>query len=208
MESGECDIYVVDLDGSGPPKRLTGEPGCETDLAWSPDDAEIAFTQQSGDGSGDTDIYKMNVGGSEATRLTFSPLSEGQPAWSPDGEQISFVRHMSGVVPGYAEGPMAIYKMAYDGTDPILLKDFEKAVARYPDWWVRCNRTMASSRPQRTNIPSGPSKIGRRCQRQSYKRCHEHEDQGSSAPRSSSLSLILPDLFVLGSILLSLDDPH
>lgn len=135
MESGECDIYVVDLDGSGPPKRLTGEPGCETDLAWSPDGAETAFTQQSGDGSGDTDIYKMNVGGSEATRLTFSPLSEGQPAWSPDGEQISFVRHMSGIVPGYAEGPMAIYKMAYDGTDPVLLKDFEKAVARYPDWW-------------------------------------------------------------------------
>ena len=25
--------------------------------------------------------------------------------------------------------------MDYDGTDPVLLKDFEKAVARYPDWW-------------------------------------------------------------------------
>jgi hypothetical protein len=25
--------------------------------------------------------------------------------------------------------------MDYDGTGPILLKDFEKAVVRYPDWW-------------------------------------------------------------------------
>jgi hypothetical protein len=41
---------------------------------------------------------------------------------------------MPGVVSGYAEGPMAIYRMDYDGTGPVLLKDFEKAVARYPDW--------------------------------------------------------------------------
>src|SRR5215210_4199274 len=177
LESGKCDIYVVDVDGSDPPKRLTGESGCETDPAWSPDGAEIAFscprqrtydicvvnadgsgtrrrltddpgtdiqpswspssseiafTHQSKDG--DTDIRKTNVDGSGNALLTFSPLSEAEPTWSPDGEQISFVRHVPGTVPGYTEGPMAIYRMDYDGTDPVLIKDFEKAVAHYPEW--------------------------------------------------------------------------
>src|SRR5215203_5514403 len=46
--SYECGIYLVDLDGSDPPKRLTDEPGCETYPTWSPDGAEIAFSADSG----------------------------------------------------------------------------------------------------------------------------------------------------------------
>src|SRR5215210_1573825 len=63
MESGECDIYVVDLGGSDPPKRLTRESGCETDPAWSPDGAEIAFTSGLGVHYVN-DIYVVSAGGS------------------------------------------------------------------------------------------------------------------------------------------------
>jgi len=185
--SYECGIYLVDLDGSDPPKRLTDEPGCETYPTWSPDGAEIAFSADSGtnfydtdiyvvnaDGSGtprrltddpgtdiqpswspsgaeiafsatrsgSLDVYKIDADGSGETRLTYSQLSEAQPTWSPDGDQIAFVRYVAPapgydvgpIVPGYELSPIAIYKMDYDGTDPVLVKDYGKAVVNNPDW--------------------------------------------------------------------------
>jgi dipeptidyl aminopeptidase/acylaminoacyl peptidase len=42
-ERNDLDVFVVPVDGSAPPRRVTSAPGSETDLAWSPDGRRIAY---------------------------------------------------------------------------------------------------------------------------------------------------------------------
>ncbi|GJG87720.1 peptidase S9 [Gemmatimonadetes bacterium T265] len=48
VDRDEVDVYVVPVDGSAPPRKLAALPGNESQLAWSPDAASIAFVWQPG----------------------------------------------------------------------------------------------------------------------------------------------------------------
>jgi len=67
--------------------RLTNNPTIDTDPAWSPDGARIAF---SSDRNGNHDIYVMSADGSGVTRVTTNPTLDRYPAWSPDGSRLAF----------------------------------------------------------------------------------------------------------------------
>jgi len=67
--------------------RLTFGPGLQTDVTWSPDRDQIAYTA---DRTGNFDIWTQSLSGGDPVQLTTSPASDTQPSWSPDGRNIVF----------------------------------------------------------------------------------------------------------------------
>jgi tricorn protease len=78
------DLWLVGRNG-GSARRLTSAEGAETDPAFSPDGAWIAFTGQY---EGNTDVYVVPVAGGEPRRLTWYPGADVVQGWTPDGDVI------------------------------------------------------------------------------------------------------------------------
>jgi Tol biopolymer transport system component len=92
---GDYAVYGV---GGGHEWRLTkqrGDPATpaglffETQPAWSPDGATIAFASRR---DGRSHIYVMRADGTDVRRLTSGSEDDSRPAWSPDGRRIAFAR--------------------------------------------------------------------------------------------------------------------
>ena len=71
-----------------------------------PDGSKIAFLSER---DGNSEIYVMDVDGTDAVRLTTSPAPDVSPAWSPDGNSIAFASQR--------DGNYEIYVMSADGSD-------------------------------------------------------------------------------------------
>ncbi len=67
---------------------------------------------------GNSEIYVMNVNGTNVTRLTFDAAADQEPSWAPDGSKIVFSSDR-----GALAGSLAINVMAANGTTPIRLTD-------------------------------------------------------------------------------------
>lgn len=88
---GPTHIWALSYDRSE--RRATGYQeikvggNYEVEPSVSPDGIEIAFTSKRG---GNTEIYVMNVDGSQLSNLTGNPARDEEPAWSRDGTSIAF----------------------------------------------------------------------------------------------------------------------
>jgi TolB protein len=75
-------------------RRITNNEVRDSNPAWSPDGARVAFERErrTVDGAKDTDIYVARTDGTGRTRnLTRTKNAvELAPAWSPDGKEIAF----------------------------------------------------------------------------------------------------------------------
>jgi len=83
------DLWIVPVDGSAAPRRLTFTKGGENDPAWSPDSRRIAFVAKR-EGDEEAQIYVLSLDGGEAIRLTSLPTGASAPKWSPDGGSLLF----------------------------------------------------------------------------------------------------------------------
>ncbi len=82
-------IYTLPVIGTGDPKRIANtNDGPNSHPAWSPDGNQIAFAREVDDGN--TEIFVMNVDGSDKRRLTDNESVDTRPCWSPDGKNLLF----------------------------------------------------------------------------------------------------------------------
>jgi TolB protein len=77
--AGNMEIYVANVDGSGPHKITSGSAS-QTAPCWSPTGQEIAFTSDRG---GSPQIYLMDAEGLNLRRLTTVGNWNDAPAWNP-----------------------------------------------------------------------------------------------------------------------------
>jgi Tol biopolymer transport system component len=116
-------IFIMNSDGTGQPRKISGPLEDCRDPDWSPKNTRIVY-------SCDYDIYISNIDGSELVNLTTEPPDEPldpwypddvQPSWNPDGDRIAFLsqRDTGGMYVGDLDAPRsnALYTVDPDGSN-------------------------------------------------------------------------------------------
>lgn len=91
--STQCDIWVMQADGTLQTNLTNTLDLNETNPAWSPDGSKIAFMEGY---EFSTRLMVMNADGSNSTVITPDPSFQFYPSWSPAGTQIALVRQLPG----------------------------------------------------------------------------------------------------------------
>jgi TolB protein len=87
----DCDITVMNADGSGSEALLRAGNWRDTRPEYSPDGRTIAFGSDRGGFQGA--IWVMNADGSSPRRITKPRLRAFWPDWAPSGDRILFADH-------------------------------------------------------------------------------------------------------------------
>ena len=89
-------LWVVPIGGEPPvfgePRAIAEAPHTAHGLAWSPDEAEIAFAAGPLELE---DLYAVDVATGQTRRVTALEGGEREPLWSPDGAHLAFVHATS-----------------------------------------------------------------------------------------------------------------
>jgi dipeptidyl aminopeptidase/acylaminoacyl peptidase len=127
------DLWIVPVDGSARPRRLTHTRAAESGVQWSPDSRRIAFsTRREGDEA--NQIYILDIaGGGEAQRVTSLSTGATAPKWRPDGQAISFT---SVVYPGAVDDAANQKIAAERKAVKSHVRIYETFPIRYWDHWL------------------------------------------------------------------------
>jgi len=90
LQNFRSEIWVMNADSGGNQHMIDSLAGMQE---WSPDGNQFVFIS---DRDGDSEIYKMNISGTNVQQLTFNNSEEWWPDWSPDGEKIAFMSDQDG----------------------------------------------------------------------------------------------------------------
>jgi serine/threonine protein kinase len=116
-------LFIINADGNGL-TPLPNVPGGDFDPAWSPDGKSIIFTSLRN--TGRPRIYLLTLEDTSVTRLSEPYSYSRHPAWSPDGSQIAYVTTQ--------KGPVQIWTMNPDGSDPQVFSRSGDAINTHPAW--------------------------------------------------------------------------
>jgi TolB protein len=113
--STTAEIYIIDANGKGKPRRLTNNSEEERAPDWSPDGKLIAYSCRKGEAAGERsygtfEICVMNADGSGQKRITHNRVPELTVSWLADGKQLIFHRAVGGV------GQFQLFTINADGT--------------------------------------------------------------------------------------------
>ena len=108
------DIYVMNSDGSSV-RQLTFTNN-NFDPAVSPDGTKVAFAS---DRNNNTDIYVVNIDGTNLVRATTSQFIDSRPSFSPDGTRLVFDSNRNSPI-----GLTNLYLVNTDGTNETRLTNF------------------------------------------------------------------------------------
>jgi dipeptidyl aminopeptidase/acylaminoacyl peptidase len=107
--------YYVQDGRLAEPKQVTFGDYEDTEGAWSPDGARIAFTSNrtnEPDGNVNTDIWTAEVARAgkpfAPRRVTDNPGTDATPIWSPDGRTIGFTTQLDPKLFWYASAHLAV----------------------------------------------------------------------------------------------------
>jgi hypothetical protein len=144
----EWRIAIVDTEGTARGYVLGPNVDAARDLAWSPDGARLAFSND--DGTGNIDIYVVDVGDraevldAQPIRLTTDPAIDEFPAWSSDGSVIVYDNTGADEADGSGFSPtQEIWSIPADGGTPTQLTSNDEWDAQ-PD--VSADGTVVFSR--------------------------------------------------------------
>ncbi len=121
LKAGRSILFVVDADGRNLRPLLSGRYAVR-DPVWSPDDTQIAYATDEGEG---TDLSKLIFGSLrlavldvESGKVTVPPGQNGTsktPQWTPDGRSLLFVSDRTGI--------SNIYRMDLATAESVRLTD-------------------------------------------------------------------------------------
>jgi tricorn protease len=107
------DLWVARIDGTGV-TRLTTDDGVESNPAFSPDGATIAFSAQY---DGNTDVYVVPTLGGVPRRVTWHPGADEVQGFTPDGSRVLFTSGRAVFTNRYTQ----LFTVGLDGGMPEAL---------------------------------------------------------------------------------------
>ncbi|HUE97541.1 MAG TPA: hypothetical protein VMN39_12850 [Longimicrobiaceae bacterium] len=130
--SDDYALYIMAADGSDPLKLSDVVQVVRPVFTWSPDGQRIAF------GAG-SDIFAVDVDGSDQLELTVGEIRGVNPHWSPDGEWIVYQGEADP-----AADVSGIARVRPDGSDPELLVELPWTFDRWPRYSPTSDRIAFS----------------------------------------------------------------
>lgn len=148
-------LWLADVAGKNPPKRLTSTDKKDRHPRWSPDGKRILFESSR---SGETQLWTIDIRGGEARQITNLATEASGAIWSADGKNIAFV---STIYPEFSKLPFkesdAANKKKMDEikASPIKAKVFTKLFYRHWDSYVEDKRQHLFVLPYDANAAEG-----------------------------------------------------
>lgn len=109
-KAGSYDLYLADADGQNA-RRLTTDPGVESDPVWTPDGSRLVFTTTPPEGV--PQLASLKVDGTDPRILTSSGGGNRSADLSPDGRRVAFV--------SLRDGNPELYETDLDGGSALRL---------------------------------------------------------------------------------------
>ncbi len=162
------DLWLVSLDGSVSPRKLTGTSEGEDGVAWSPTGDRLAFSTKRGKDEA-PQIYILPISQpGEAQRLTEQATGASRPIWSPDGKSIAFE---SWIFPGAGSDEQNKEALKAQKERKDNASAYESFPIRHWDKWLdtrqrhllvqSVDQTSAKNLLADTSLVKGPGYAGR-----------------------------------------------